>query len=193
MSNVTKLAKSMSIKWADDPLIPQWNEEEEVKPQDPMIFKERITPPGGARQEEQDFAYILREQLNRAMNSIRSDYETLKNVPGALTKTPSEILEAFFKIWNDVQELQMSPVIDSNPTSAAIQFINLISDIKYSGIKTLISEKPISLQEIVQVMSEIIEESASKFYEGKFVPKITFAEELLKASNTISEIISKGR
>lgn len=183
----------MSIKWADDPLIPQWNEEEEVKPQDPMIFKERITPPGGARQEEQDFAYILREQLNRAMNSIRSDYETLKNVPGALTKTPSEILEAFFKIWNDVQELQMSPVIDSNPTSAAIQFINLISDIKYSGIKTLISEKPISLQEIVQVMSEIIEESASKFYEGKFVPKITFAEELLKASNTISEIISKGR
>lgn len=186
MSNIIKLAKNILIKWADDPQI-QWNEEGSQR--DPMFFDERITPPGGAKQEEQQLSNVLREQLNRAMNSIRSDYETLKNIPGALTKTPSDILEAFFKIWNNVQSLQMSENIDSAPEFVATQFTDMLSDIIRSGVKTPLNKKPISISEIVDTMNKVIETSVSEFYEGSFSPKTSFYEELMNASYEIKQAV----
>jgi len=189
MSNVVKLAKSISIKRADDPEFP-WNEEGSER--DPMMFEERITPPNGAKQEEQPLVDVLRYQLNRVMMAIRGDYETLKNVPGALTKVPSDVLEAFFQIWNDVQALQMSDSVESNANSVAIKFLNLVADIKYFGIKTIISDKPINVSQIVDVISKVVKESVSSFYEGKFTPKIIFAEELSNASNAIASAMSRA-
>lgn len=194
MTNVIKLAKSMSIKWAEElpPVTNLLEDSEKVQNdlnQDPMMFEERITPPGGARQEYQSISDLLRQKLNACMNAIRSDYETLKNVPGALNKTPNDVLDSFFQVWNKIEALQKDDNIDINPAIIAISFLNFITDAYYTGIKTVLSNDPINLEKIASTMDSIVKESVSDFYEGAFVPKITFVEELLKASQDISKAL----